>query len=232
MSFEDAINYPRQGDEAVKTILIGGVLGLLGFLVIPAILVIGFYLRTLRAAIAGDDEPPVFDEWGDLLVDGLKGFVIGLVYFVVPAAILMISVGGVAAAAIATGDVGLGTIAGAVTGFSVAFVLAVIAWYVLPAALANAVAADRVGAAFAFGDLKAVLLDGDYAVSWLLALGLVVAASILVGVLNLIPPLGFVAGAFVNFYVGVVAFYLYGRAFAGIERPEAGPEPTAGQSAA
>lgn len=218
-------------DDWIKTILIGGVLSIFGFLFIPILIVYGYLVRVLRHRLDGDPQPPVFDEWGELLVDGLKGFVIGLAYFIVPTAVLMISVGGVAATAIATGDVGIGTIAGALTGFSVAFVLAVIAWYVLPAALANAVAADRVGAAFAVGELKAVLLDGDYAVSWLLAFGLVVAASILVGVLNLIPPLGFVVGAFVNFYVGVVAFYLYGRAFAGIERPEAGPEPTAGQPA-
>lgn len=38
---EEAIRYPARGDYALKTILIGGVLGILGFLVTPGIIVQG-----------------------------------------------------------------------------------------------------------------------------------------------------------------------------------------------
>lgn len=232
MTFEDALQYPRNGDDPIKTILIGGVLGMLAFLVVPAFLVLGYLVRLLRSAMAGEAEPPVFDDWGDLLVDGLKAFVVGLGYVIVPAIVFGLSVGTVAVTAVVTGDVGPGTIAGSVVGFLVSFVLLLLAWYVVPAALANAAREDRIAAGFAWADLRPVLFSSTYATAWLLSLGLFIAAAIVVGLLNVLPPLGFVAGAFVMFYVDMVAFYLYGRAVADASSVEPAPEPAPGQPAA
>lgn len=81
--FGEALRFPIAGDSALKNLLIGGVLGLLGFLLVPAFFVQGYLVRVLRVAVDGGDEPPVFDEWGDLLVDGLKLFVVTLAYFIV-----------------------------------------------------------------------------------------------------------------------------------------------------
>ncbi len=232
MRFEDAVNHPRQGDDPWRTILIGGVLGLLSFLVVPVFLVLGFYVRTLRAAIDHEHSPPAFEEWGDLFVDGITAFVVGFVYLVIPAAVFGFSVGGIVMSAVLTGDVGFGTIAGALAGFSLSFVLGLVAWYMLPAAIANAVHEGRIGAGFAFGTLRGVLLSGTYAVAWLMAFGLFIAGGVVTSMLSVIPPLGFIAGAFVNFYVGVAAFYLYGRAFAETDSSVANPEAPAGQAAA
>lgn len=232
MTFEDAINYPRQGDDPWRTILIGGVLGLLGFLVLPIFLVLGYFVRTLRAAIADEPEPPAFGDWEALFVDGLKAFVVGIVYFIIPIVVFAVSVGGIAISAIMTGDVGFGAIAGAMAGFSLSFVLALIAWYIVPAAITNAVHEGRVGAGFDFGTLRPFLLSGTYATAWLVALGLMIVAGIVVGILNVIPPLGFVLGAFIDFYVGVAVFYLYGRAYAEAVSSEPAPEAPSGQPAA
>lgn len=232
MNFEDAVNYPRQGDDPWRTILIGGVLGLLSVLVVPVFLVLGYYVRTLRAAIENENEPPVFDEFGDLFVDGITAFVVGFVYLLIPALVFGFSVGGIAISAILTGDVGIGAIAGAVAGFSLSFVLGLIAWYVLPAAIANAIHEGRIGAGFAFGTLRRQLLSGTYVVAWLMAFGLFIVGGIVTSILSVIPPLGFIAGAFVNFYVGVAAFYLYGRAYAEMETTEPTPQAPAGQTTA
>ena len=176
---EEAINYPRNGDDALTTILIGGVLGLLSVLVVP------FFL---------------------LLI------------------VLGVTAGGVVAAAVTTGDVSPGAIAGAFLGFAISGLLWLVAFYVIPAALASFAREGRMGAAFDTSVLRGVLLDGRYATAWLVALVFFVVASVVVGVFQAIPPLGFVVGAFVNFYVGVAAAYLYGHAFVDASAAEVPPE--------
>jgi len=225
---EEAIDYPRSGDDALTKILVGGVLGMLSVLVVPAFLLLGYYVRVLRSVEADVETPPAFEEWGDLLVDGLKAFAIGLVYAIVPLVVIAITAGGTIAAAVA-GDVPPGAFAGAFLGFAVGGLLWLVAMYVIPAALASFASEGRVGAAFDWSVLRPVLLHGRYATGWLVALVFFVVAGVVVGILNVVPPLGFVVGAFVNFYVGVAAAYLYGHAFVdasgGETPPEVGAQP-------
>ena len=227
---EEAINYPRNSDDAVKTIIIGGVLTLFGFLLVPAILVLGYFGRVLRLAGGVETEPPVFDEWGDLFVDGLKLFIVNAVYLIVPAIVMAVSVGSVIVAALTGSDVAVwSALGGAFLGFSVAGLLFLVAWYIIPAAMANYVRTDRLGSAFAFGELKPVLLSRDYVVAWLLALGVFLAGGIVVGLLNIVPLVGALVGVFVNFYAGVVAFYLYGHGFAEAATPDQDRETPSGR---
>lgn len=230
---EEAINYPRNSDDAVKTILIGGVLTLFSFLLVPVFLVLGYYGRVLRGAEADREEPPAFDEWGDMFVDGLKLFVINFVYLLIPSIVFAVSVGGIVVAAFTGSDAAVASaLGGAFLGFAVGTILFLVAWYIVPAAMANYARTDRLGSAFAFGELKGVLLSGDYAIAWLLALGVFVAAGVVVGLLNIVPILGAILAVFVNFYAAVVAFYIYGHAFADAFVPESDQESPTGQPVA
>ena len=220
---EEAINYPRNGDDALTTLLIGGVLGLLSVLVVPIFLLFGFTVRVLRSVEDGEEAPPTFGDWGDLFVDGLRAFAITLVYSLVPLIVLGVTVGGTAVALVA-GDAGPGAIAGAFFGFLLGGLLWLVAFYMIPAALASFAREGRMGAAFDASVLRGVLLDGRYATAWLVAFVFFVVASVVVGVLNVVPILGFVVGAFVNFYVGVAAAYLYGNAFVDASAAEVPPE--------
>jgi hypothetical protein len=232
MTFEEAINYPRSGEDPLRTVLIGGVLTLLGFLVIPIVLVLGYLMRVIRTTLADDPDPPAFEGWGELFRDGLYALVVAFVYLLIPAVVFGITVGGIAINAFLTGEVGFGTIAGSLVGFSLTALIGLLVWYVVPAALANVAAKDRIGAGFAFGELRSVIFTERYATAWLLALVVFIAGGIVVGILDVIPPLGFVAGGFVFFYVDVVAFRLYGRAYAEAGTREPAPEPPAGQPVA
>ena len=80
-----AISYPKEGAGSWKTIGIGGVLlfPLVAIFIIPMLLAMGYLVRATDAAVRGADAP-AFGDWGDLLVDGIKLFVVGFVYFVVP----------------------------------------------------------------------------------------------------------------------------------------------------
>ena len=217
---QDALEYPRTGDDWTKTVLIGGILSLLGVLVVPTILVLGYLVRVLERTMRGDDSPPKFDEWGDMFVDGVKAFAITLAYGFVPAAVgAAVVVGGVLSFAVVGGSGAGGAAASGagvavlVVGTLLALVLGLLAAYVIPAAVAAFAETDRLGAAFSAGDLRPVLTSGTYATAWVLAFAVVVGAGLVAGALNVIPVIGFVIGGFVGFYAGVAAYYIVGHAW-------------------
>jgi len=228
---EEAINYPRNGDDAIETILIGGLLTLFGFLLFPLLFVYGYLMNVLRSGMAFSEEPPTFEGWGELFVEGLKTFAISLAYFLVPLAIVAVTAGGVLLSVLG-GDPGPGTAVGALAGLSLASVVSLVFYYVLPAALANFARTGRMGSAFAVSELRPVLFSGAYARGWLLGLAVLFAAGVLAGLLNAVPLVGAVVAGFVIFYAVVVAFYIYGQAFEEASRAPEPPESTAGQAIA
>lgn len=204
----DALYYPTRGDDALSTILIGGVLSLLSFLIIPVLFVFGYFLRVLERTVEGEDEPPKFDNWGGLGVNGLLALVVTVVYYVVPVAAFLL-LGGLGAL---TGNRS-GAAAGLAVAVLVGLVLFVALTYVYPAAITNFARTGRAGKAFAFGDIRSVVTSGDYLVAWLLGFLIFVGGFVVIGVLSLIPVLGTLVGLFVNFYIQVAAFRVFGTAF-------------------
>jgi hypothetical protein len=228
---EEAINYPRESDDLVRTLVIGSVLTILSVLFIPVFFLLGYYQRILRTSM-NDEELPVFDEWGELFVDGLKAFVVVLLYLLIPALILGFSAAS-AFGAVLSGDFNAlsGTLlAGAFLGVLVAGFLGLVFWYAVPAALANLARTDSISSAFAWGELKDVLLDSEYAVAWGLALGVLIVVGIVASVFNLVP-LGFILAVPVNFYGALVAFNLYGRGVEAATDLESGPDSPEGRPA-
>jgi hypothetical protein len=214
-----SITYLRNSDELAKTILIGGVLSILSILLIPAFIVSGYLVRVLRSAIAGEAAAPAFGEWGELFVDGLKAFVIAFVYGLVPAVVGFVLVGGSVIATFSTesGSAGLIGGVGLLFGLAVSVVLGLAAWYLIPAATANFATTGRLSAGFDIGALRPVVTSKRYATGWLLALGVVVLAGIVAGMLNVIPVLGTIVGVFVSFAASVVAYHIIGRTWADLQ---------------
>jgi hypothetical protein len=217
---QDALDYPRTGDDWTKTVLIGGILSLLGVLVIPTILVLGYLVRVLKRTMRGDDYPPVFDEWGDMFVDGTKAFAITLAYGLVPAVVAAaVVLGGVLSFSVVGGSGAGGATAGGagvvvvVLGGLLALALGLLAAYVVPAAIAAFAETGRIGSAFSVAALRPVLTSGTYATAWLLAFVVIVGAGLVAGALNAIPVIGFVIGGFVGFYAAVAAYYIVGHAW-------------------
>ncbi|BDZ66872.1 DUF4013 domain-containing protein [Methanobacterium ferruginis] len=73
----DSIKYPSSDWGKV---LILGVICIASILIIPIFLVMGYVFRIIKATLAGIDELPEFDEIGAMFIDGLKIFVVGIVY--------------------------------------------------------------------------------------------------------------------------------------------------------
>ena len=129
----EALSFPRQHDDWLKTVLVGGVLSVLGaFLVVPVIPVQGYLVRVLESGVRGEETPPVFEDWGELFVNGILLFVIQLAYAIVPVMIILFGVfvvgtGAFAAESGASGaGAGLGLFGGIVllVGFVLALAIA------------------------------------------------------------------------------------------------------------
>jgi len=232
--FQEAITYPRESDSAVKTIAIGGALLFLSFLVVPVFFVLGYIVRTLRSVLNGEAEPPVFDDWGDLGMDGLKVFAIGFAYSLVPAVIALVAVFA-SGATLGLGGSGSGT--GLAVGLIVlaatlaVTVISLAVAYVLPAAVVAYVRTDSIAAAFAPDELRRFAFSRTYATGWLVAFGISLVAGVIIGVLNAVV-IGALLAPFVTFYANVAGTYAIGTAVRDMPVLDAGDETPDAQPAA
>lgn len=214
----DALNYPRESSDVVLTVLVGGLLTFFSFLLIPWFLVLGYLLRVLDRTADGNDDPPRFDEWGDMLVEGLKAFIITFVYGLLPLVLIIFFViGGVMGAALGDTFAALGFL-WILLGLLFTFVVTIGIAYFVPAALANFVETGNIGAAFDFGTIKEVTFTETYLIGWLTAAVILIGASILGGMLSVIPFIGWVLGALIIFYAYVSATYIIGHIWGDLAR--------------
>lgn len=216
---EAALRYPTSGEAGLERLFVGGVLVLLSVFVLPAFLVYGYLVRSLAAVAAGEEFPPAFDEWEQLFVDGVKAFVVALVYGIVPVVLAVSVFVPFSVVTSVDGNEPSGVLAGiGVLAFLLLVALAIAVAYVIMAALSNFAVEGRIGAAF---DLRAV---GRFATSgpYVLAIVLAIVVQVILGAamtaavvftfglaLFVLIPLG----AFINFWVYLVTVYLFGAAY-------------------
>lgn len=254
MSLTDEIDYPSRGDDALKTMLIGGALAflavlinlvgsvlavvLIGFLIlpfalVPQILTQGYLVRVLDDTLDGGVDPPVWEEWTDVFVDGLKFVVVSIVYslpvVVVSVILVLLFAFGTSVGAGVGGDGG-----GAIAGLSVllalvlglvVLALALAVFYVLPIGICGMAQDDAIGGAFDLDRIREVATTREYAVGWGAgAVTLVVGGGIaqfLVFILIGFPLL---------FAAQVLAFRFFARGYAdalGLDVAPEGASPTA-----
>jgi hypothetical protein len=222
--FEDGMTYPVRGDWFGRTV-IGGLLFIFSIFLIPIFFLVGYLIRVLERTVAGVDEPPAFDDWGDLFVKGIVGTVISVIYSVVPFVVFgilgSVLFGVVGLAGSAGGDGG-GIVAG--LGFTAILILGLlfvpvlfIVYYMVPAALTNYAIEDEFGAAFDFGTIKPILLSSEYLVATLLPLVVSVLLWIATSILGL-TVIGLVLVPFLQFYGQVAVFRMFGSAFESVTR--------------
>ena len=232
--FQEALNYPRNSDSAVKNVAIGGLLLFLSFLFVPTLAVFGYVVRSLRGVLNGVEEPPEFDDWGDLLVDGAKAFAIGLVYSLVPALIAVVAVLA-SGATVGVGGNGVGS--GVAVGLIVlvaallVFVVSLLAAYVVPAAVVAWVRTDSLAAAFSPSELRVLVFSRTYATGWVVAVGIGLLAGVVSGALGAVF-IGAVLVPFISFYGNVAGAHAIGSAVREMPTVEGGPDAPASQPAA
>lgn len=253
MSLADELDYPLRGDDAPLTMLIGGglilaaaaisvvgsllTLVLIGFLVlpfalVPQVLVQGYLLRVLGTTLDGDAEPPVWEDWTDMFVDGLR-----LVAVVIAYTLPVVVVGGVLFLAVfvvssvgagAGGDAGgalagVGLVVGLILGLlTVVFGLGVL--YALPIGLCGMAHDDAFGGAFDLGRLREVGTSREYAVAWVVGAVVFVVGG---GVAQFLVVL--LVGFPLRFAAQTLGFRYFARGYAdalGVDVAPAGGEAT------
>jgi hypothetical protein len=218
----DALSFPRRGDDWLSTLLVGGILTLLGFLILPVFVLQGYLVRVLDAGAHEEQTPPSFTQWGTLFVDGLKMFVVNIVYglfvfvpFALLAGGLLIAIPGEpvpiepGSPPPAPPTAPTGGLLVVLLLFLVVLVVGLLVAYLVPAALANFAIEGRLGAAFSLRTILAGAFTSDYAVAWVLGIVVFIVGGLVGSALSAI-----VVGIFVLFYVQVVFYYLVGRGFA------------------
>ena len=184
----DSIKYPSSDWSKV---LILGVIFIASILVVPILLVYGYLFRIIKATLAGLDELPEFDEIGEMFVDGLNIFVVGIVYSI-PVWIISWIVGLITGTGMGTTTAGLGpAMIGALMASNIILIIvAIIIGLVEVVAIVNmAYYNGDLGAAFRFSEI----LDRITQIGW----GKYIVTYIVIAVL-----------AFIGFLIGVLTMFV------------------------
>ncbi|MDY7081995.1 MAG: DUF4013 domain-containing protein [Halobacteria archaeon] len=211
----DGLTYLSNDKDWAKKLLIGGgllmvsgivtfisgiaIAFIIGFIIFPIALLIafpvgGYYIRVMRSTVRGKNEPPEFDDWGELLKDGALSFIISGIYLFIPAVTAFVGAvvfffalptsGGTTGTSPGMTQPGtvqpvpgqttpqtseiLAALGAAGIIFLIAFVLWVILSYFLIIGLVNFANEERFGAAFSLSTLREVGFSSEYVIAWLL----------------------------------------------------------------
>jgi len=184
----DSIKYPS---TSWGKVLILGIIMIASILIVPIFLVYGYMFRIIKATLAGLDELPEFDEIGEMFVDGLKVFVVAIVYAIpvyIIAAILGLIIGGSTTNTSISMDPTM--MWAFFFGYLVYIIIAVIIGLIEVIAIANmAYYNGDLGAAFRFSEI----LDYIARIGW----GKYIATYIVIAIV-----------AFIGFFIGILTFFI------------------------
>lgn len=202
---EEGVRYPMRGDWIAR-ILIGGILSVFGFLLIPAFIVYGYLLEVLANTYDGIEDPPEWTDWGTLLIRGLVAWLIALAYSIplILFSLVMIPVIGFGAVQDDPGAILAGT--GLLYFFGMV-VLGLVVAYLLPAGLTSYARTNRVGAAFDVNTVTSIAFTGEYLVAIVLAFVIVIFVGFLTSILS-ITVIGILLVPFIGFYANMAIAYI------------------------
>ena len=192
--WQQVLAYPFRDPKWGNKLLVGSAVLLAGFIVpvVPGLFVMGYFARLLRQVIVdGEWRLPEWDDWGQMLTDGLKLFAVSLVYSL-PAIVLMVIAFGLSFLPTfmpffqaGVDESQIGTWVAAMLGASmlgwVLMGLATLVWLVTllfqPPAIAHMVAKGPFGAAFRIREWGRIVRRNwaGFALAYVIAMGLVMA---------------------------------------------------------
>jgi hypothetical protein len=188
----NSIRYPSSN---WKKYIILGVL-----LVIPIVFFIafGYILRIIKSSIAGYDELPEFDDLADLFIDGLKVFIVTIVYNIIPIIVIIVGIfGSIAAVGGFTNVTAYPLAFAGLLGLTViiGLILAVIFTIFEIIAIANMAYYDELGAAFKFSEILERISKigwGKYIIWFIVMLIIGIIIAIIGGIITSIPTIGYI----------------------------------------
>jgi len=201
IDYGNAISRPFQD---IKKLVIGC---LLNILPIVNFLSMGFVVESAKITLKKKDNLPEWDNWGDLFMNGLMVFVIGLIW-AIPAIILATIGFGSMWTSIMSGTmmgstpslVGLG-------GFGISVLLALIVGLVtaffVPIAIFGYVTTGQFKDAFDFNTIFKKALNLDYFIVWLVTAVIGIVLSAIGGAIPFVSYILSPAASFISMMIGV-----------------------------
>lgn len=225
--------FPFQDPKWHEKFLIGSLLFLVSFLFLPIFPIYGYFAEVMRLAIEGRDLLlPEWDPWEKKFTDGIKLFVVGLIYtlpfiflFILGYMFLFLGAAGSEVGDFSTDPSSpfwalpsmLGAF-GSMAFFGLSFILVFIIGVFIPAATAHVVATDDLSAAFHFSEWWAIFranLSG-FIINYLLVFGLFTALSVVFQILYMTIILCCIAPFLLipaSLYIMVITGALFGQAY-------------------
>jgi hypothetical protein len=230
VDISQAFRYVFDDERWTNKILLGVLMTVFSFLILPALILNGWMVQIVRNVMGGSKRPLAeWDDWGKLLKDGFFLFVAQLVYtlpFLIIFFIVFASSIGLSGLSEVSEDAAA---AGFMATFGllgcVAFIYAVVLLFLTPALTIQYAMTDDLGACFRFGEVFAIARENmaDIFIAFVVTLVAGIAISLVFGVLSIIPCLGwivaFVLGLAIGPYLLAVTGHLYGQIGAKVQGP-------------
>ena len=236
MDINKAVRYVTEDKTWLSKLLIGVVMSVLSFLIVPALILQGYVVKIIRRVMNGEwDGLPEWDDWGDLLRDGFFVTVAELVY-TLPFILLMIigiaATGGLTSITNSENAAGLIATTGSLGVLCLIFIFIVALLLLMPAILIQYAIKDDFGALFRFNEVFALMRNNmaDILLVFLVSVGATLVITLVIGVLSLIPCLGWIAAFLIGLatapFISFVTGHLYGQIAAKVLGNKAGGSMT------
>jgi hypothetical protein len=222
MDVNKAFRFMFDDKQWISKLLIGAVMSVLSFLIIPAFILQGYLVKIVRQVMDGNDsELPEWMDYGKLVRDGF--FVtIGQLIWALPFILLMLIVGlvtgGLGSVVDSSGDMVGAATTGAGLLLACLVLLTVIAFlFLTPALLIQYAREGEFGALFRFSEIFDIIRDhmADILIAFLVSVVAVLAISVVTGIVAIVPCLGWIAAALIGLamgpYIQFVTGHLYGQ---------------------
>jgi hypothetical protein len=237
-SLKTIFKFPFQGTGWEKRFLIGTLLCFISFIIpiLPAIFVSGYLLEVMRRAVKGEDLTlPDWTDWGKLGLDGLKYFLVNLVFLLPGTLIYVVGFGFyfITTFSMSVGSAFTQNSRGLPDAFVPVFLLALLVFFIsmflgpllfflgaipLPAAIANLAVEGRLAAGFRLRQWWPALWKNKlgYFITWTILFGLffvlylVFFLAYMTCILCWLIPF---LMAPMGFYLGLVYSALFGQTF-------------------
>lgn len=221
MDINKAIRYVKEDERWVSKLLIGVLVSVFAFLIIPALFLQGYVIKIVRQVMNGDwDGLPEWDDWGKFLKDGFYVTVAQFIY-TLPFILLLIigtAMTGGMASVIENGDAaGLLASGGIMLLFCLMMLFIIALLFLTPALLIQYAIKDDFGSLFRVGEIMAIIRNNlaDILIVFAVMIVAGLAISLVSGVLSLIPCLGWIAAVIIGLavgpYISFVSGHLYGQ---------------------
>jgi hypothetical protein len=228
----DSLKYPTSDWKRMSAL---GLLLFASIFIIPLFFALGYLFRVIKASLAGSEELPAFEEWGGMFVDGIKVFLVYLLY-TLPAIIIGIYSLVVLFSTLysltylypTTVPLSNATLINSILGGSVIFgiifsiIYIIVIYPIIAVALGNMAFYDgEFGTAFNLSEILSTISQIGWVdlIIWYIVVGLVATVILFIGgILNIIPIIGFlililIVYPYTYIFISRAIAWLYASAF-------------------